>query len=504
MGVPISSIPSRGESKVFDFIFHERVGRIFLALVFGVLAFYLFQYVVKFRFVVSGIFSTLIFIGIILGIATVAFGPLLAFSVAWITGIPFWLWLIGSLFPTLNPLFVLIFMVFWIFLAFITASQMFSQSKQKAFPTLILFYNVMIYVLLMIPLTSAVLFSAFQVDSPVRIAAESQQIEWEKIWFGVTQGVERAQSEAQRQINIATGNYEEGVESASQKPLGIFLENVGTNSPVKLGENLKIFGYLKAMTLSPSDKFAISANCYPALQPNNKSEASFIPEGKILYSGDYKSVDCEILSANIGPGLSQVVLETIFDFETNTFVKNYFMEQSVLRAYRGQGLDPLDEYKIVDKNPIAMYTGGPLMIGMRASAQQPVPLVEESKVGPRLDVTIDKNVAWPEGELLRVNKVVIYVPNGLKPVGDSENEPKCNPAPDGVSKMCEMNVEKLVISSPDKPLVLPVRFAVNTKIDEGGIQKIMGGSPLAVHSFKVDVEYTVRVRKAFDVQVDNI
>ena len=118
-------------------------------------------------------------------------------------------------------------------------------------------------------------------------------------------------------------------------------------------------------------------------------------------------------------GPQRIILDTSFTFTTDSFLKVYFMEQDRIRAYKRQhseeNSNPLDQFAITDKNPVAIFTGGPLKVGMGV-AQQPVSLVrpgdDSEQFGPTLGITLDKN--WLEGEILEVSKIVITAPLGLK------------------------------------------------------------------------------------------
>lgn len=490
-------------SKGLEFLTHEKLGRFLLACLFAFIVYIISQRFIKFVWPLSLAWTVLIFVLIIVGVSFGANSVILILS---IIGLPLLFILLGSTLPSFSPLFKLnpivmvIIVLFWIAFVFI-ATQSAYQNKKSVLPLLLVLFNIAIYVLLMWPLTSQMLFVGFQIDAPIRNAVESQQVEWGKIWENLGTSLSKAGMEARRQINMASGNYESGVEAQSQKPLGIFLENTGTNSPIKYpGDlNLKIFGYIKAVTPNPKDVFKINAECYGILSKDNKDKrhkATFYPPGDELSANDYKSVDCSIPISELSgtTANTQVVLETTFDFKTSSFVKTYFMEQEVIRSYRMQNLDPLDEYQITDKNPVAVYTGGPLMVGMRAGLLQPVPLVADSKVGPSLDITLDKTAQWPEGDLIKINSLIVYAPVGLKIKGKGVS---CGQ--DNNPQKCKIDVNEYVKFEEGKPLNLPKSFRFETEIDS--IQQILGGAPLAVHSFKLDAEYTFRIKKTFDVRV---
>jgi len=500
-------------SAVLNFLTHQKLGRFLLACLMAFIVYIVSQRMIKFVWPLSLFWTVLIFALVILGVSFGANSVILILSVI---GLPILFILFGSTLPSfspllkLSPIIMVVIVLFWIAFVFV-ATQGAYQNKKSPIPLLLVLLNIAMYCFLMLPVTSQILFAGFQVDAPIRNAVVDQQNEWSVIWEKTFTGFESAKMEAQRQVKIATGNYEAGVEAQSQKPLGIFLENMGTNSPVRLSGStdpkVEIFGYIKAVTQNPKDKFKVSASCYPLRDSSLKTVATFNPDdGGYLFANDYKSVDCKMPASvvSVGEGTSKVVFETSFDFNTSAFLKTYFMEQDVIRSYRMQNLDPLDEYKIVDKNPVAVYTGGPLMIGMRVSAQQPVPLVVGSDVGPSLDITLDRTAQWPEGELMKINELVIYLPVGLSLANANVLKEPCST--DGVSQRCVLSQEELkkwnLEPTTDKPVILPARLRFETKLDSDGVQKLLGGAPLSVNSFKLDASYTFRIKKTFDIKVD--
>jgi hypothetical protein len=175
------------------------------------------------------------------------------------------------------------------------------------------------------------------------------------------------------------------------------------------------------------------------------------------------------------------------------------MEQERIRSYRRQQIDPLDAFQIADKNPVAIFTNGPLKVGMGAG-QQPIPLVtevgEESQFGPTLGITLDRN--WIEGELDEVNSISITVPPGLKML-DVSGVP---------AKRCSGGGEQehtCVIDGEDlkrlfrKPVTTPKTVRVSTAITN--IQTVLANAPLAIRSFKATVEYKYIIKKTVGVTV---
>ncbi len=341
--------------------------------------------------------------------------------------------------------------------------------------------------------------------SPFRDSTDAQL----DAWFNMFGLLGRAGQEVVKGVKsnylMGIGEYEEGVEAESKKPLGVFLENVGVTSKFVSPEGqIDVFARLRAESFKTDEQLNISVKCYEESVP---LELGTIRPRSEFFVEEYESqdIDC-IISAAGKMGPQRIVLDTSFKFFTNSFLKVYFMEQDRIRAYKRQHTEersnPLDQFGITDKNPVAIFTGGPLKVGMGV-AQQPIPLTspdsEEDSFGPTLGITLDRN--WLEGELLDVSRITITAPPGLV-IKDVDGESvKCSPnaMKEDVCVLEGKILEKFFVQ---KPVTLPKTLRVHTDIDyEQGIGVILGGAPMAIRSFKSEVVYTYRIKKEVSVTV---
>lgn len=162
---------------------------------------------------------------------------------------------------------------------------------------------------------------------------------------------------------------------------------------------------------------------------------------------------------------------------------------------RRRQIDPLDSFKIADKNPIAKFTGGPLMIGMGVG-QQPVALVAGEEFGPTLSITFDRN--WMEGELWNITNFSITVPPSLT-IEDIDGNPVsgCTAEKDA-EQTCTL--EGTILSKLFKsPVTTPKTIRVHTKLGNSAV--LLANAPLAIRSFKTTVNYQYVVKKKVGVNV---
>ncbi|VVB81458.1 Uncharacterised protein [uncultured archaeon] len=334
-------------------------------------------------------------------------------------------------------------------------------------------------------------------NSPLSAAIESQRQAWYDSYNYVFKAGQQVAKGLETQIYIATGDYEQGVETQSQKPLGVFLENIGVTSPVvQLGDKIDVYARLRVESFKTGGNLTVNVKCYP--EGVDFAKGNITPRARFsVEEYEMQEIDCIINSADAGLGSPLIVLETSFDFTTSAFLKSYFMDQETIRSMRRNQVDPLDAFKITDKNPVARFTGGPLMIGMGAG-QQPVALVKDSSdnFGPTLSITLDKN--WAEGEFGNVTSLSIIVPPGLK-IEDVDGE-KVSNCVGGKDKEQTCVLDGVILSKLFKPPVAtPKTVRVHTKLEDMNV--LLANAPLAIRSFKTTVTYSYVVKKKIGVNV---
>jgi hypothetical protein len=352
--------------------------------------------------------------------------------------------------------------------------------------------------------------------SPLRDATDAQLAAWNDMFAKFGLFGRQAYKAVATNYLIGIGDYEEGVEAESQKPLGVFLDNVGVTSQfVAHDGQIDMFARLRAESFKTDEPLNISVTCYEEGDEDKTQEHGTIKPRSKFVVDEYEStdIDCILNAVDLGVGPKRIILDTSFSgFKTSAFLKVYFMEQDRIRAYRRQNPDPaanpLDQFGIADKNPVAVFTGGPLKVGMGV-AQQPVALIrpdaeeEGAEFGPTLGITLDRN--WFEGELLEVSRIKITAPPGLI-IRDVDSQACTSSSTDPQTKEHSCVLEGPVLKSKffiDKPVKTPKTLRVHTGMDdiESGIAAILVDAPMAIRSFKTEVTFTYRIKKQASVTV---
>jgi hypothetical protein len=197
-----------------------------------------------------------------------------------------------------------------------------------------------------------------------------------------------------------------------------------------------------------------------------------------------------------------------FDFMTQAYLKTYWMDQARLQELRTSQKDPLTVYSVPDKNPITIYTNGPLKTGMRISSQSVQGLDRNSETTLTLGVTFDN--AW-EGTVVKLSSIVVFVPKGMRVVGvvGQAAPPKqinCND--DAIAAAdkdsCDDLLDNIYYLEPqnvDLSKFLTLLFTV--KIGPADYNNVLSLSPITARFFKTTVRYTYAVTRILSVPIES-
>jgi len=389
----------------------------------------------------------------------------------------------------------------WIIFYFVIISA--AKKLSKVERVLIIFFNGGIfYLFIFTPYYGQV----FVPTSPIYQAIEGQQDEFNKVWGGVKSMFGEAERVARSQVHYAMGDYEEGIEAQSERPLGVFLEGIGITSKIVPQDGIiDVYARLRAESFKTEKPLKIKVSCY--IEGDKEKKGEIRPADTFIVE-EYESqdLDCimDVKKLGLKIGSREIAMDTLFTFTTGAYLKSYFMTQERVRSYRRQNIDPLDAFKIIDKSPIGVYSAGPLKIGMGAG-QQPVALLspEEFKnIGPTLSITLDKN--WVSGDFTKINQINITVPPGLSirsVAGFEKSELNCATVNEEETCTVEDDILKKIfpMSKTIKTVITPVTLRVHTNLHD--MNALMSDAPISIRSFKVSAYYEYRVKKIIGVRV---
>jgi hypothetical protein len=225
-----------------------------------------------------------------------------------------------------------------------------------------------------------------------------------------------------RQMNIATGGYYVGtVDKHQNEQLGVHIESIRPTAPEFTTDSLvSVNARLKVLSLD--DGIKVNVSCYTGTRgKNNFAKASkiFPSTPTVYYNLEREDINCLFDPGMFSRDYHKITIAADFNFETMAYVKSYFMDNERMRALISQGKDPLGEFGIKDKNPKAIFTNGPIMIGMKISEG----LIGIENYGQRdysFGITIEPNTGW-DGYIKKLNEFLIMVPDSIKLYVDSCN-----------------------------------------------------------------------------------
>ncbi len=241
---------------------------------------------------------------------------------------------------------------------------------------------------------------------------------FKKAWEGF-------QADLDAQLVHATGGYYKGeVEKNKDGPLGVFIEKLQTSQPRYYeGEEVIVFGSVKARSLE--EGVNVDMKCYKEGFIFDTDSTTVIPNKTFtVYSSETRDFECSFKPKKMlidlteiredarffDLGINTITVDAEFSFETLAYLKSYFMDIDKKRDMTKEGLDPFREYGIKDKEPIAIYTDGPVIIGMETTS--PIIEVGDDVVSrPRLGITLENRDGW-EGVIRSLTELVILTPPG--------------------------------------------------------------------------------------------
>ncbi|MBR9676855.1 hypothetical protein GOV04_01840 [Candidatus Woesearchaeota archaeon] len=305
-----------------------------------------------------------------------------------------------------------------------------------------------------------------------------------KIIQSIEQVTQTTQSIYDEQLARATGAYYAGeVEKNQQEPLGVYIENLQAADPkVTEDEDIYVWGTLRAKTLNNEKPIEISLTCYGKDSTGaNKVEGTAQPSEFEVYSYEEADIQCHFGPNALKFGSKTISFEASFNFETDAYLKTYFMSLERQRSMQRDRIDPFEEYGISDRDPKAIFTNGPIMLAMDTA--NPLIGVGEGTVSPLLGVTVEKR--W-DGMVKNLNELTVSLPKPLSFTAQcrlfdaGSNEEEYNTYPLSADSL---NGAKDIVSF--KTYKCPFNIP----------SEILGESPLTIKYFKAHAEYDYLLKK---------
>jgi hypothetical protein len=219
------------------------------------------------------------------------------------------------------------------------------------------------------------------------------------------------------------------VEENEYEPLGVYLNNIQSASPKyymekrdsgNRFEEVIVFGTVSGRTLD--DPINVRVGCFVDKSGVIEEAELSDPAGKFtVFSFEEQDFACTFTEEQLNDddndndilkvGSNTVKAFADFNFETLAYQKVFFIDRERLRAMSREGLDVFDEFGIDDKEPVSVYTNGPVAIEMGTSS--PLIGVSESfSASPRFSLALRNRAGW-EGRITGLRELVLLLPEGV-------------------------------------------------------------------------------------------
>lgn len=310
--------------------------------------------------------------------------------------------------------FVVVYMPAWPLFMAVRIDQ---TSGSRLFHFLFGVYKLFIVILVLILLWSlftefgATSFAQIDIGNPVDLMAGFWAVitdSWDAIGeFRVRTGqyIDRATDPMQ----YYTGRVEENEDI----PLGVEIEDLRPiESMVSNESRIVIQGRVRARQFMGDPLLGIEASVVPSCAVESswvQRNAAVDPPVMNILWGTSGQFQCEFDPIE-RRGSYKIIGSATFPFETWAYVPYTIVDRERASAIVRQGLDLHDELGI-DETPDAIFTGGPVLLGMGGTSQPILIDLEESQpvpAGTRIGITIDSQ--WRRGEIGHVEEIELKVP----------------------------------------------------------------------------------------------
>ncbi|MBU1704248.1 MAG: hypothetical protein KJ922_02705 [Nanoarchaeota archaeon] len=338
---------------------------------------------------------------------------------------------------------------------------------------------------------------------------------WQSFISRIKMLPEQMQKTYEQGLEDASGGYYGGQEeAATEEPLGIYLEKIQpASTKFYEQEPVIVWGNLRAKTYSDTPhKISLSCNTTGATTPDKMGNMN--PPGSTVYTLEEVAFECRYEKGTIKPGTHTVNIMAEFDFQTEAYLKTYFMDIERMRALRQNNVDVLDNYGITDKTPTAQFTRGPVAIGIGTNDQLPIGLGKDTPAQPRLGITLQNQ--W-NGKIKDINELYVMVPIGmsleqieierLTDQGETKTETAyCNgwfekvPSPEPEFNMFKLTKEG--IRKFELPIQTYKSIRCLLEIESDDVDIVLGNTPISTKYYKVITKYDYEFTQTVSVTVE--
>ncbi len=249
-----------------------------------------------------------------------------------------------------------------------------------------------------------------QGDTPNPIELGKEAVK--NIAAGISSALKRGEQQLNESFYYDSKDYYTGkVDQNVREPLGVYITNIETSDPIVYeDEEIDIWATLIAKSIEePIETIKVKCEADTHTLGKEIPGTTKVKEFHDLFD-DEDDIDCKFEAGVLEEGSHLITFTAEFDFTTLGYLKTYFIDDERLKAFKREKIDVFKEYGITDKNPIAIYTNGPVGIGMETKTP-PIGVNDDYDSTPKFGITIENN--W-KGKIAEIKDLIIYLPDGLE------------------------------------------------------------------------------------------
>lgn len=308
-------------------------------------------------------------------------------------------------------------------------------------------------------------------------------------------------------ISYATGDYYTGkVDRNVREQLGVYITDMETLDPIVYeDEEIEVWATLIAKSIEePIDLIEVSceADAHKTLDKKITGKSTITKFPNIL--DEEEDLDCKFEAGKLEKGSHLITFTAEFDFTTLAYLKTYFIDDKRLKAFKREEIDVFKEYGITDKNPIAIYTNGPVGIGMETKTP-PIGISKDYDSTPKFGFTIENK--WL-GEIKKIKDLIICLPAGI------ELEDYCDDAFEDLKQneydeynynfenhKCYRFTKGVTDSELTKWKNIEDYKSRNCRLNIKDADKVLGDTPISVRYIKARIEYIYNSEEYININV---
>jgi hypothetical protein len=285
--------------------------------------------------------------------------------------------------------------------------------------------------------------------------------------------------------------YTGEIDSNAEKELGVFIRNLEIAQPeYYYDEPVSIWATLVVKTLN--DPITVETECVSEEEREEEYHADKLhPEKFTAVQFDERPVDCVFNKYSFRPGSYYMTIKTTFDFQTHAYQKKYFINKERANSLIRQGAEPLTHYGISDVSPRAVYTAGPLMIGMDTeNSLIKVDTTDSEEQIIYVGITLSN--IW-DGKINELNRLILSMPQYMSLENNECSGREFEQLADNSDGISYKLKEPIKDITDFKTIRCPIRITSKTGI--------LGQAPLAIRYLKVETNYSYTIKQEKSISV---